>query len=290
MDILNPSSDFEYEALDGSKGGMRLLRLIITETTRPPYISCNLVKRSLSSNSIYKALSYRWGQANSLADRWILVNRGKFRIRENLYYFLKTVDDNDTFFWIDQIRINQSDVHERNHQVQLMSRIYSCASKVVAWLGPATADCDIAMMAIVEEVIAPKERDIIPKVGSRTVKPLFQMEYWKRLWLIQEILLAQSIIAQCGRRTLSWQILEGYFHTPSTVRALQGKVYFNLRSQWGFPYTNEFLIAHAREMDPPVASVTHLKPDCWKYMETTFAHEAECILKISEIFAKLTCR
>jgi hypothetical protein len=38
--------------------------------------------------------------------------------------------------WADAICINQEDVIERNHQVQLMKEIYTKASKVVVWLGP----------------------------------------------------------------------------------------------------------------------------------------------------------
>ena len=41
--------------------------------------------------------------------------------------------------------INQSDPHERNHQVGLMRRVYQGAQDVVAWLGEAEDDSDLVM-------------------------------------------------------------------------------------------------------------------------------------------------
>ncbi|KAF2633929.1 HET-domain-containing protein [Macroventuria anomochaeta] len=40
-----------------------------------------------------------------------------------------------TWFWIDALCIDQDNVDERNHQVQQMGEIFSCAQQVFAWLG-----------------------------------------------------------------------------------------------------------------------------------------------------------
>jgi hypothetical protein len=42
--------------------------------------------------------------------------------------------------WIDALFINQTDIHERSHQVNLMSRIYSEAYLVLIWLHPESTD------------------------------------------------------------------------------------------------------------------------------------------------------
>jgi hypothetical protein len=38
--------------------------------------------------------------------------------------------------WADAICMNQDDPLERNHQIKLMTRIYSKAKRVLVWLGP----------------------------------------------------------------------------------------------------------------------------------------------------------
>lgn len=40
------------------------------------------------------------------------------------------------WLWIDQICIDQSNTHEKNQQVAIMSKIYSKAYIVLSWLGP----------------------------------------------------------------------------------------------------------------------------------------------------------
>lgn len=47
---------------------------------------------------------------------------------------LAAISELSTWFWIDQICINQDDIGERSHQVQLMPQIYSNAIRTVVWL------------------------------------------------------------------------------------------------------------------------------------------------------------
>jgi hypothetical protein len=50
-------------------------------------------------------------------------------------------------YWIDFISIDQTNVQERNHQVQMMKQIYRNAESVSVWLGEEdkSADSDVAM-------------------------------------------------------------------------------------------------------------------------------------------------
>ncbi|KAI3579715.1 heterokaryon incompatibility, partial [Fusarium oxysporum f. sp. albedinis] len=54
-------------------------------------------------------------------------------LAEALIYVLDDIDN--SFLWIDQICINQSDIDERNHQVPIMGNIYRKAYRVFVWLG-----------------------------------------------------------------------------------------------------------------------------------------------------------
>jgi len=55
-----------------------------------------------------------------------------FAIRKNFFQFLLArTADLRTLFWIDQICIDQLNIHEQNHQVSFMGMIYSHASEVI---------------------------------------------------------------------------------------------------------------------------------------------------------------
>jgi hypothetical protein len=98
----------------------------------------------------YTALSYAWGPPAPTSS--ILIDGVSYAIRENLYHALLVIRDKITgsrfdwkYLWIDAICINQENVSERNHQVGLMSRIYSRADLVLVWLG---SEADNSTMAI----------------------------------------------------------------------------------------------------------------------------------------------
>lgn len=55
------------------------------------------------------------------------------------------------YFWVDAICINQNDIQERGHQVDMMRIIYPKARLVVTWLGPSTANSDSAFSFIKED-------------------------------------------------------------------------------------------------------------------------------------------
>jgi hypothetical protein len=62
-------------------------------------------------------------------------------LRENLHDFLGQMqrldekEPSDEYLWIDQISIDQSKTSERNHQVQMVSKIYSQATSIIVWSG-----------------------------------------------------------------------------------------------------------------------------------------------------------
>jgi hypothetical protein len=70
----------------------------------------------------------------------ISINGDNFYIYDNLFDFMamqarSTGTGGDTFLWVDQICIDQSNTDERNHQVNLMSKIYRLATRTMVWLG-----------------------------------------------------------------------------------------------------------------------------------------------------------
>jgi hypothetical protein len=81
---------------------------------------------------------------------------GNIPLTKNLGNALKDLQDTDAIqrkvFWIDQICINQDDIHERGRQVAIMGEIYTSATQVITYLGPEKpGDAEaIALMMIID--------------------------------------------------------------------------------------------------------------------------------------------
>ncbi|KAM7213091.1 Heterokaryon incompatibility protein (HET) domain containing protein [Rhypophila decipiens] len=90
---------------------------------------------NLGSTPEYYALSYCWGSS----DRSDLVrcNGRRLSLTPHLRHGLLDImaaHHLRTWFWIDQLCINQDDVDEQSAQVRIMTRIYGSAVTTVVWL------------------------------------------------------------------------------------------------------------------------------------------------------------
>ncbi|KAK8121753.1 hypothetical protein PG984_010423 [Apiospora sp. TS-2023a] len=162
----------------------------------------------------YEALSWCWG---SDEPKYALKieegdNTYKFRVKRELALALKylRLKDKVRTLWIDAICINQSDPEERNHQVQMMSRIYTRAKSVCVWLGEHTEESKIAIDFIRTEVMELDNFDKIctDKKYSRkwqALQMLMQTEWFSRRWVIQEIALAKQATVYCGNDSMPWK-------------------------------------------------------------------------------------
>jgi len=249
-------SIFKHEPLDWSAQQIRLLS-ILPKAKGP--IQCTLGHFDLSATPTpnYKALSYRWGPPSPVQG--IEVNGKLFTVRQNLYDFLHTFrarlfkfsgsgqyEEEIQWIWIDQICIDQSLTEERNHQVQMMSKIYVKASYVYVWLGSSDHHTEMVMKALKVELRRYYNRTISPaKPNANDVqlhqqsaagllqpnkdnndttdleaKPMpisteswnrfFRNPYWRRLLIVQEIMLARYIRLMCGETLLSWDELRRF--------------------------------------------------------------------------------
>src|ERR1700712_2257370 len=122
-----------YTPLDPLKSEVRLLE-ISSDTIS--IVSCHLSICSLLERPKYRALSYVWGDPK--VTETILVNGQNFAATTNLASALRSardhVLDDGGILWVDAICINQNDLDEKSHQVQLMGDIYRQASIVLSWL------------------------------------------------------------------------------------------------------------------------------------------------------------
>jgi len=124
---------FQHSILPKEKGSFRLIH-IRPDLSVDGLPDCYL-QDALVQESNYVCLSYTWGQPGD--EYPIKLNGELFHVRRNLHNFLQAARQRLTFctLWIDALCINQTDVEERNHQVQQMGNIFAAARMVVSWLG-----------------------------------------------------------------------------------------------------------------------------------------------------------
>ncbi|KZZ91711.1 Heterokaryon incompatibility [Moelleriella libera RCEF 2490] len=148
----------------------------------------------------YTAVSYTWGDDEP--SEFVRLDGKLFAVRQNLYLLLHALcaffphDAQWRFLWVDAICINQADDEERAAQVSLMAETYKNAVNVSVWLGiPRTAQqtdwpCKSAIR------YPPTEDQALD--WEQDAHDLANRPYWSRYWVIQEFMLAQSVLLYCG--------------------------------------------------------------------------------------------
>jgi hypothetical protein len=227
----------QYEPLDPTKNQIRLFRFSRTSYGK---VAGTLRHVDLDPDPEkcipYRALSYTWGSSANLQK--IYINEKPFLVRLNLFNCLTELQRSGFCdeIWIDQICIDQKIIKEKNHQVGMMADIYRSAVEVFVWLGV----LDKLNMEIVEAIDEYEKRGTVmakckeksnlqqrESLGMlitmwrnerwlrRTRISLhskdgsfFQAnEYWSRLWIVQELVLARRIVVCCGPRRIAWRTL-----------------------------------------------------------------------------------
>jgi Heterokaryon incompatibility protein (HET) len=215
--------EFAYFPLES--GQIRLVELLPGSRGSP--IDCNLVHSSHQYDSEhYECLSYMWGsplnpQSISMDGRIVHVRRN---LRDALEAIRPEIGVKPRRVWIDALCINQKDVDERNTQVARMGRIFHNAAKVLVWLGQVADDSDFLF-----EHIKPRHDwryDWAGPLDRRSLLVLLAFDgrpYWKRVWIIQELLSARSIDLFCGSKCISMDTYRwGFTSFVERLRTLGG--------------------------------------------------------------------
>ena len=203
-----PSKDPYSEApINLSQPEFRLLQL---EPNNSSTIQCRLTTHSFEqAYPEYVALSYSWGKPG-IFD-YIILNGIRFGVGENLWWFLKCMCTRKQYivFWIDALCINQTDIAERNDQVKIMPHIYINASSVSVWLGKQDATTDAAMQYLKSKQVWDVSSGTINQAES--LLALCNIEYWRRIWIVQELILAKKATLYCGSEDVDWEAFEQFF-------------------------------------------------------------------------------
>ena len=238
---MPPSKDgpsknaFSYQPLDLARSSIRVLRL--QPRNSDGRLRCDLRETTIQKAK-YRALSYMWNpktgcseDAGKNSSRTIEIKGMRHTIGENLWQFLKVAETRYARkpLWIDALCIDQSNPDERNHQVRQMSQIYSRATEVLIWLGPGDEDTDMFFDFLLGPLATFLDQS---KTGNRIslcaskvtaewmrmpvqhrrrlswgALKFFRNEYWSRLWILQEIFLANEKKFLCGEKEVPYETL-----------------------------------------------------------------------------------
>jgi len=164
----------------------------------------------------FEAISYVWGSSVPACYLCEVESNSWLRITRNLYLALKALRyaDRNRIIWADAICINQSDNDEKSHQVGNMGSIYETASMVVVWLGnvdfsesfkslerpPRASDSDITIAKV-------EPNGLLDNVMVAVLR-IVGTQWFTRLWIIQEFVLARDVQIWAGDQHINYKTLE----------------------------------------------------------------------------------
>ena len=210
------------------------------------FVRCSVCIVDVTDAPPYIALSYVWGNLSQklplLCDSRIL--EVTQNLRDALCELYKR-GLTSSLMWVDAICIDQDSVQERNQQVKLMANIFKRASHVVIWLGLDTHNVAQRAFEQIEKttkllvhhqnsrntnnsaddiksrVNVNRVSGVIPSVELSTAlvdmasqcwingpsNPLFNLPWFSRTWVIQEVGLAVTATAIWGSATIEWNLI-----------------------------------------------------------------------------------
>jgi len=222
---MSLNGKYQYQPLQ-SPDEFRVLILhpgaAVGSESEPNELVGDIVHEKVSEDADYVALSYVWGR--TLRSRVFLPDQERWlSTTSNLHDALLDLrsPDRPLRLWVDALCINQDDVSERNHQVQQMRRIFSCARETIVYLGrdqggntgfsawnflEGQASWALNDKGEPDESIPEKMRDLIEFRGDiyDVEHDILERQWFRRVWVFQEVVVSKKVSLQCSRRRVPW--------------------------------------------------------------------------------------
>lgn len=231
---------YVYTALSDASKQIRILNILPDNDPDPIRITLNPVNLDDVAGG-FDALSYTWGSEDKLQSA--LIDGKSILIRYNLWSFLqhqRSLGNVNTPLWIDAVCINQQNVPEKNVQVARMGDFYRAAGRVLIWLGEASnpstphkLNKSQMMDSWMRMSREPNQFFLDRMEGRELTRPLLEEDaetlslldqamsivynpYWKRMWIVQEALLASSLRIILGSELLDEGCIDMIWTVVST--------------------------------------------------------------------------
>jgi hypothetical protein len=225
----------------------------------------------------FETLSYTWGAPKRVAFLSLRNNSGVIGLTQNLSLAIPHLErtSKTRYLWIDQLCINQNDPEEKAQQVSIMDKIYKAASRVIVWLGPAD-DSSLAVKAWLADLhpflasrddalktlpthesyngsirmLVVRSTWLDPSTAAKyasAARRFWARRWFRRGWVVQELLLSPAVIFLAGAHTFTMQDLSDLQTLPADMAlpptagddtADSTSAYYTLLNLKRFPFTD----------------------------------------------------
>lgn len=288
---------YTYRPLTDTNSAIRLLRIVAARFEED--IIIELKDMSFEDGDLsadpYEALSYAWGSLENPGFVFIrhddqLFSLSVTRNCEEALRYLRYRHKARTV-WIDAICINQQDPREKAQQVSIMRSIYSKASQVIVWLGPASTMSSAAMTwiatvgneifydettwsisALTKDTTRVDAYEVIASTAElNAFAELIDKPYFDRLWIWQEVRSGgEKVTLKCGHDEVPW---EWFTHTVQYWNLRDVPRSFEGRSERRVSFL--LSIVHLHQRDEYFAAINSLRAcRCTDQRDRVYATEA----------------
>jgi len=209
---------YQYQPLKHSDS-IRVLILHPSPNESDP-IECTIRRGSLSDDSFgYEAVSYTWGNSGLTNAIYCDEDKQRLSVGMNCHAALRRLrlPNMRRRLWLDAVCINQNDLQERAQQVCMMREIYDRAWGVRVMLSDEVPDSRLLLdeLAEVEEILG-HEDEVVRSPPSETIvrqlETMFQDPWFKRVWVLQEVIAAEDIELVYGSDHMSFAALRELYY------------------------------------------------------------------------------
>ena len=225
LDIIGFST-YSYRPLGDES--IRLLILRPGETTDA--LQGLIIEVPFETSNPYRAISYVWGTEKR--NRSLTTPDGLIGLTASLCTALRCLRHRQhaVTVWADAICINQEDLEEKAQQIHLLPEIFQKASCTFAFVGDddRSSSAIVTLMQIrakdlygIDSQDWPEHLPRIPSSWNERLMPSREEETWtaigeffdrpwfRRVWIIQEAVAAQTLQVVCGKWVINWNDLLG---------------------------------------------------------------------------------
>lgn len=177
-------STYQYSELPSDR--IRILRLQ-PHQDKQSAIQCQLSDlelRDAEGLCLYEALSYVWGSPNK--PHSIDIEGCSMSVGANLHAALLRLRHTslERILWVDAVCIDQTNITEKEQQIQLMAEIYAKARSVIIWLGEATtAGSEDALEGIRVAAANTSNGVEISMPEEEPILEILKLPWFKRVWV-----------------------------------------------------------------------------------------------------------
>ena len=201
------------------QGNIRLLSL----EPRDDRLTLSPFSARLEDKPYYEAISYTWGDANRKKE--IRCGDQPVTVPENLYDALRHLRSTDRVrtLWVDAVCINQVDIAGKSAQIRIIADIYENAQAVLVWIGKeddkteavfsearrlaAAQTASNTEMASQKISFIPDDHQSPFSDMAKGSLSIFRRDWFKRIWVIQEVSVCRKVNVVCGPLVIDWEDL-----------------------------------------------------------------------------------